>query len=379
MNLKNMTIKELEERKAAIAIECDKEGADVDALLEEARAINAELEERKALESKRAKIRDMVAAGTGSVVAAAPAAETKSFDEIRSSHEYNVAYANYIKTGKADECRALLSENATNGTVAVPVYVEERVRTAWEKDAIARKVKKSYLRGNLSVGFEISSDGATIHTEGSGAVNEENLVLGIVSLVPQSIKKWISISDEALDLSGEAFLNYIYDEITYQIAKKAVDELLAKIVALSTTATTTAVNVGVVTATQASVSLVAQGLGQLSDQTSPQNTLLVMNKLTWSAFKAAQAANGFNYDPFEGYEVAFNNSLPSVTAATSGEAWMIIGDFTEGAQFNFPNGNEITFKFDDLTAATSDLVKVIGREFVGIGVVGPKAFCKVVK
>ena len=37
---------------------------------------------------------------------------------------------------------------------------------------------------------------------------------------PVSIKKWISISDEVVDLRGEAFLRYIYDEITYRIAKK---------------------------------------------------------------------------------------------------------------------------------------------------------------
>lgn len=380
MDFKTMTIEELEARKAEIATECEAEGADVDALLEEARGIKAELEARKATAEKQAEIRAAVAAGAGEVVNTTPKEEKKEtvmdLNEIRKSHEYNVAYANYIKSNDASECRALLSENATNGTVPVPTYVEGRVRQAWEKDAIARRVKKTYLRGNLKVGFEISSTGATIHQEGV-AVNEETLVLGVVELVPQSIKKWISISDEALDLAGEEFLDYIYDELTYRIAKKAVDELLAQISALSTTATTTAVNVGVITATAASVGLVAQALAQISDQAAPENTLVVMNKLTWGAFKAAQAANGYNYDPFEGHEVAFNNSLPALSAASTGDTWMIVGDFNEGAQFNFPNGDEIRFKYDDLSAATSDLVKIIGREFVGIGVVAPMAFCRV--
>ena len=47
MELKNMTVEELEARKAAIASEIDAPEADLNALEEEARAINAELDERK--------------------------------------------------------------------------------------------------------------------------------------------------------------------------------------------------------------------------------------------------------------------------------------------------------------------------------------------
>ena len=56
---------------------------------------------------------------------------------------------------------------------------------------------------------------------------------------------------------------------------------------------------------------------------------------------------------------------------------MIVGDLDHGALANFPAGNDITFKFDEMTLATSDLVRVIGREFVGLGVVAPNAFVKV--
>ena len=297
--------------------------------------------------------------------------------EIRNSAEYIDAFANYIKTGKDTECRALLSDNATNGTVPVPAIVEGYVKNAWEKDGIARLVRKTYLKGNLKVGFEISADGAAIHTEGGAGVSEENLVLGIVELTPVSIKKWVSISDEALDLSGAEFLDYIYDELTHQIAKKAADELLAKIIACGTVSTTTQVGVPVYTSTTVSVDIAAQAMGLLSDQA--ENAVLVMNKATWSAFKAAQAANKFNYDPFEGREVVFNNSLKAFSAASTGDTYMIVGDFGYGAQFNFPNGSDINFKFDDITLATSDLVKVIGRQFVGIAPVAPSAFVKVVK
>lgn len=378
MEIKEMTVDALEERKNAIVAELDTEGADLDALEEEMRSIKAELEERKAAEAKKAEIRASVAAGEGVVIKEIEQEERKmpTVNEIRDSKEYIDAYARFIKTNDDAECRALLSENGS-GTVAVPSLVYDIIKNAWEREGIMSRVRKSYVKGNLKVGFEINADGAVIHTEGSGAVNEENLTLGIVNLVPQSIKKWISFSDEALDLSGEAFLEYIYDELTYQIAKKAADTLVAKIEACGTASTTTCVGVPVIEASSASVGTVAQAMAALSDQAS--NPVVIMNKATWGTLKAAQYANKFNVDPFEGLDVVFNSTIKSFDAASTGDTYMIVGDLGEGALANFPNGEEINLKFDDVSLATSDLVKVIGREFVALGVVGPKAFVKVQK
>lgn len=61
MELKEMTIDELEARKAAIAEEIDSPEADLNALEEEVRAIKAEMESRKAEETKRAEVRAAVA------------------------------------------------------------------------------------------------------------------------------------------------------------------------------------------------------------------------------------------------------------------------------------------------------------------------------
>ena len=113
--------------------------------------------------------------------------------EIRNSKAYIDAYAEYVKTGKDEEVRALLTENVSTGTVPVPDFVYDVVKTAWDKEGIMARVRKSYLKGNLKVGFEIEGDDAAIHTEGSGAVNEENLVLGVVDLVPETIKKWVNL------------------------------------------------------------------------------------------------------------------------------------------------------------------------------------------
>lgn len=380
MELKDMTIEQLEERKQAIASEVETDGADLDALDSEVKSINAELEARKAAEAKKVEIRQAVAQGAGTVVEAAPVEEKremKDVAEIRNSKEYINAYADYIRTGKDAECRALLTTNATNGTVAIPDMVYDIVKTAWAKEGIISRVKKAYIKGNLKVGFEISSTGASIHTEGAAAVTEETLVLGTVTLVPESIKKWISLSDEVMDLRGEAFLQYIYDELAYQIAKKAADEVVSKIVTSGTQSTSTAVGVPVITSTAISIDLVAQALGQLSDEAN--NPTIMMNKATWSAFKAVQYANNYGVDPFEGLDVVFNNTIKSFAAASTGDTFVIVGDLGQGALINLPNGEGIEFKFDDKTDMTKDLVRVLGREYMGIGIVGPDSFVKIVK
>ena len=232
----------------------------------------------------------------------------------------------------------------------------------------------------IKVGFEISADGAVVHTEGAVAPTEEKLVIGVVELIPSSIKKWITISDEVIDMDAGSFLQYVYDEVTYQIAKKAADELLAKIEACGTVSTNTpSVNVAVpvVEADSITLGLIASAISQLSDQAA--NPVIVMNKTTWSAFKAVQYAANVPVDPFEGLPVIFNNSIEAFSAATTGVTYAIVGDFGEGAIANFPNGEEITLKYDDLSLAEKDLVKIVGREFVALGVIGPKSFVKIAK
>ena len=376
-----MTIEQLEERKTAIVEEVEAPEADLDALESEMRAINEEIESRKEAEAKKAEIRAAVAAGAGTT--------TKTFEterkiptmeEIRNSKEYIDAYAEYIKTGDATECRNMLTtQDASNGSasIAVPTFVYDIVKTAWDREGITSRVRKSYLRGNLKVGFEISGSDAAIHAEGGDAVAVEDLVIGTVTMTPQSIKKVVQLSDEVYDLRGEAFLRYIYDELTYRIAKKAADELVAKIIACGTVSTTTCPGVPSISVKTAGLGTVADAIAHLSDEAN--NPVIMMNKLTWGSFKALQAAGNYGYDPFEGLPVVFNNSITAYSAATTGVAYLIVGDLDQGALMNFPNGDGIEFKFDDMTLKKQDLIEVLGRQYVAIGVVAPNAFVKVVK
>lgn len=380
MDFTTMSVDALLEKRGAILNACEAAGKATDDELAEVRAINAELEKRKGDAAKLAELRKAAAqVGAGTVLAAQEQAKpAKGIDEVRNSKAYIDAFAEYIKSGDDTECRKLITENIqspTAGTVAVPAIVDEIVRHAWESDEILNRVKKTYFKGNLKVQFEISATGAVKHTEGGDAVSEQTLVLGIKNLVPVSWKKWVSISDECIDLRGAPFIEYVYSELTHHIAKKIADEVVAEIIAAPATSTTTAVGVPLITASGVSVGLVAEALGALSDEAT--NPVIIMNKATWAAFKAAQYAGNYNVDPFEGLPVLFNNTITAVNSATTGVTFAIVGDLGNGAQVNMPNGEGIEIKMDDKTEMTKDLVRFLGREYAAVGVVGPGQFVKI--
>ena len=375
---------QIEARKAELKDELEK--AETNEAMDAIKAENDLLEERKAqikLEVEKRKA-DMAAVvlGQGDVIEEVKDERKKDKMEVRNSKEYIDAYAEYIKTGNDVECRnKITSENDTTpngtGTVPVPEFVYDIVKTAWEREGVMSLVRKSYLKGNLKVGFEISGSDAIVHAEGAAAISEEDLVLGVVNLVPKSIKKVVQISDEVYDLRGEEFLRYIYDELTYRIAKKAANELIAKIEACGTVSTTTCPGVPKLTAASPAVGTVAAAMAMLSDEAA--NPVVIMNKATWGTFKAAQYAGSFDVDPFEGLPVVFNNTITAASAATTGVTYAIVGDLGHGALANFPNGEGIDFKFDDMTLKKADLIEVLGREYVALGVVAPDAFVKIVK
>ena len=180
-----------------------------------------------------------------------------------------------------------------------------------------------------------------------------------------------------MDMRGEAFLRYIYDELAYRIAKKAVDNLIADIEACGTVSTTTSPSVPKVVAASITMGTVAAAISELSDEAA--NPVVMMNKATWAKFKAVEYANGYGADPFEGLPVEFNNSITAFDAASTGDTYAIVGDLDEGALCNLPAGESIEFKFDDKTLMTNDMIRVLGRLYAATKVVAPKAFVKITK
>lgn len=376
------TLKEIMERMAQIKEELRKEGItteEVKKLQEEVRSLN----EMKAEIEKAAKeaddLRKTVAAGVGvviSTVGEAQESKPKTLEEIRSSKAYVDAYANYIKTGDDRECRALLTENAAaNGQVPVPVLVDDIVRHAWENENILARVKKTNFTGNVKVAFERAADPAYVHGEGTSAPTEEALTLGIVEIKPENIKKWITLSDEMMEATGEGFLTYVYEELAYQVMKKLSAEVVGDVVAASTSHSSSAVGLPKVKL-DPGVTTIPTAAANLSDEA--QNLCVVMNRLTEVAFIEAYAAGNFAVDPFAGLPKVYTSALPAIGTASENDVYAIVGDLS-AIQVNFPAGEGLKVVEDKYSLAEQDLVKIVGRVFAGHAVTAPGRLVRLTK
>lgn len=352
---------DLEKRSLEIAEEVKTAESDaLDAMSEELDAI----EERKAIikaeaEEKRAAMEEVLS-GKGETIEEKQE-ERKTMDniEIRKSAEYLDAWVENLKGRANEEQRTLLTTNVQSGTIAVPSYVEDRINTAWESNEIVRRAKKSYFKGNLKVGYEASAEGAIRHQEGGQAINEEALVVRFVELIPVTLKKMVKYSTEVLDMKGEAFVDYIVDEIEYQIAKTAGDQMVSGI------SNNSADGVLVQGFTAAGAALTtADVVGAEGLLAGDANPVLITTRATAAALKAAALSAHYGYDPFDGMDVVY------VDAATLPESLAIVADLSAW-QFNFPNGDAPSFIFDEYTEAAADVVRVIGRVMVGMGIVAP--------
>lgn len=359
--IKTAELETVEARALEIAGELETaEPETLDALSAELDAIQERKAEiRAAAEEKRAAMRDAIdAAEIIETVEKQEERKTMEKVEVRSTPEYLDAWVENVKGRASEEQRALLTTNAS-GSVAIPMYVEDGIRTAWENNEFFRRMRKTYFPGNLLVGYESSAGAASIHTEGGQAVAEEELALGVVELIPQMVKKWISFSDEVMDMRGEDFVDYIIDEIT--------DKIIKGVIKLGTDALGDSSLTDFYEAAGASLTTadIVNAEGLLSGVAS--DVVLITTRANAAALKAAALAAQFGYDPTDGMPIVYVDSLPTTE---NGTALGIIADLS-AVQANFPNGDDVKIKVDDLTLATSDMVKVIGRLYVAVKVVAP--------
>lgn len=379
MNIAEMNLEEIQARKAeivarreAITAELETAESDVldtleaeaDALNEEERALNErETAINEAAEARAKQIADVLA--NGKVIKTMEERKTMTEMEIRSSREYIEAFATYVRTGKDEEVRSLLSDNTTNGVIPVPTFVGEIVAERLKASKILARTRKMYAQGNVKVGFEYGAPAATVHEEGAAEQDEEALLLGIVTAASETLKKWVAISDEALDtMNGEAYLRYLYDEVARGIIKARENAVVAAILAAPQTATKTTPSVPKTGEASGNIADFVNARALLSS--AAEDLVIICTPAQYAQYRALQFGASYAVDPFDGLEVLFNDT---VTAP-------IIGDLY-GVLENMPKGEEPQIKYDDLTRKKEDLVEILGRLPVATAVVGDKWFAKV--
>lgn len=375
-------VDEIITRAKAIEEEMTQDGADIEALTKEADELIAR---KKEIIAERAAAEQAILAGAGETISEHQ--ENTQMEEIkitRDSQEYVEAYGEYKRTGDDTIVRSLLkSENAENGTVAVPTVVEEAIEKAWKEDQILSKVKQSSYKGNLEVNFFIDGDAAIVHAEGAAdPIADEDLDLGIRTLVPIAIKKNLPVTRQALKLRGAAFLDFLKDEVYDAIVYKAGGELLNDIKSAPTTSTASMPGVPKVTTDSGatdplSLSLLVEAQGVLSARA--KNKVWIMNPQTKAYCKALAIANNYAIDPFDGIPVIEDDRLPAYTSAQAGDTYIILGDLSYGARANFPDGKDVEILVDKMTNKKKNVVDIFGEMFLSIGICQQNAFVKIAK
>ena len=377
MNLTEKTVEELEARQAEIAAENREEMTteDIEARANELEAIKAELEARKKAAAEAEETRQKIADGEIGETKEEHREETKMTDlEMRGSAEYAEAYKKYIMSGNDKECRSLLT-TIVSGELPVPTLVDDIIKHAWESNAFLSKVTKTAFRGIVKVPFEKSADPAYVHTEGATGLTEEDLQLGIVTLTPANIKKWIKISDEAKAMGGEEFVSYIYNELAQRVMEKLVKELVVK--ATNAPSSNSDVAIGVPVVNEApGITVIRNAAATLSEEAT--DICVVMNPLTIGAFYDAQAAANYNMDPFAGVTLIKCSAMPAYSSADTNAMYAIVGDL-KAFQVNYPEGEGVVTVWDPYTYSEDDMIKIVARQYAGYGITAPGRLVKLTK
>ena len=177
-------------------------------------------------------------------------------------------------------------------------------------------------------------------------------------------------------MKGETFLRYIYDELTYRIVKKLSDECIDDITTASSSSGSTAIGVPQVTMAP-SVTTIPTAVANLSEDA--RNVVVIMNRLTEVNFIEAHAAGNFAIDPFAGLPRVYTSHLPAYSTATAGSGvYAIVGDLS-GMRVNYPEGDDVAIKYDDLTRKKEDIVEVLGRQYAAHGIAKLGRFVNIIK
>lgn len=216
MELNKATVEELEARKAAIGAEIDNEGADLDALSEEIRSINEELEKRKAEATKRAEIRQAVAAGEGEVVQTFKAPEAREEKKMFGvdTKEYRDAWTKSIvkREMNEEERSALASAGAVIPTMTVNAVWDKLVKPA----ELLGKVDVSQFASYVRFPKATTVNAATGQAVG-GEISESSDVVGYVDLIPNEYVKLLTVGADIDHMAIDAIHDWIVDNLTKSI------------------------------------------------------------------------------------------------------------------------------------------------------------------
>lgn len=212
-DIKTMTADELEARKAEIRAGIDVEGADLDALEAEARAINEELEARKAEAARKAETRQAVAEGAGTIEIDIPKEEERKVYGIETLEYRNAWVKKLINRDMSEEERsALSSAGAVIPTMTVNAVWDKLIKPAELLGRVDVSQFSTYVRFPKAT----TVNPATNQAIGS-EISESSDAIGYVDLVPNEYVKLLTVGADIDHMAIDAVHDWIVENLTGSI------------------------------------------------------------------------------------------------------------------------------------------------------------------
>ena len=229
MEIKTMTVDELNERIAAIPEEMEAEGADLNALETEVRSINEELESRMAEEAKKAEIREAVAAGSGEVV--------QTFEEVREekkmfgidTKEYRDAFMANLVGQATPEQRAILADNTAYGDgLSLPIGLDTAI---WDQVTTAHPILADVdvLRSGIAMKVTKMTPAAVVKKMDSAASSEQTFTSAEVILVGADYHTYVCLSYAEAKMSQGAMEKFLVKEVADAIGEALAKDVFARV------------------------------------------------------------------------------------------------------------------------------------------------------
>lgn len=294
--------------------------------------------------------------------------ETKS-NSIADSKEYRSALETFYKTGKDMQLRAILT---SQDNLPIPTVMQREIEVAWQEYGnLVNLCSVVSARAIMAVTLELTATGATWHDEGTDAPAEEQITFGEILLNPKFLKKWISLSDEVILLTGDMFLRYIAREMVYRLSLalnaaivnrtdatgKGVIGIVGNPNAQNITA---ALTFNTPNAAMAQLRTWDNVRVVLNPQTFFNNVLGLTDLQQRPIYQIMNDNAGRPRYYYAGLPVEFTDALPAYDAATANQAYMIVGNFV-GYKLNLPYGRNPELIYDRITQAREDKEVITGK------------------
>lgn len=229
MDLKEMTIEQLEERKAAIKAELDAPEADLDALESEVRSINEEVESRKAAEAARVEVRAEVAEGAGTVEEKIEPEERTKEMFGRDTAEYRSAFIANLVGQATPEQRAILADNTNYGDgISLPVALDQAI---WDQVNEAHPILADVAKLNAGIPIKVTKVTPTAITKkkDSDTNAEQATTTAEVTLVGADYHTYVTLSYAEAKMSQGAVERFLVKEVADAIGEALAKDVFARI------------------------------------------------------------------------------------------------------------------------------------------------------